>query len=71
MYHNFLIHLSSNGHLGCFHVLPIVNSAEMNTEVHLSLSILILFFLFLKNIYLVALGVSCVIDKILPWHVGS
>ena len=71
MYHNFLIHLSANGHLGCFHVLPIVNSAEMNTEVHLSLSILILFFLFLKNIYLVALGVSCVIDKILPWHVGS
>ena len=33
--------------------------------------ILILFFLFLKNIYLIALGVSCVIDKILPWHVGS
>ena len=21
MYHNFLIHLSANGHLGCFHVL--------------------------------------------------
>ena len=69
--YNFLIHLSADEHLGCFHVLPIVNSAEMNTEVHLSLSILILFFLFLKNIYLVALGVSCVIDKILPWHVGS
>ena len=71
MYHNFLIHSSANGHLGCFHVLPVVNSAEMNVGVHVSLSILILFFLFLKNIYLAALGVSCVIDKILPWHVGS
>ena len=28
MYHDFLIHLSANGHLGCFHVLAIVKSAE-------------------------------------------
>ena len=30
IYHNFLIHSSANGNLGCFHVLAIVNSAGMN-----------------------------------------
>ena len=30
------IHLTVNGHLGCFHVLATVNSAAMDTEVHVS-----------------------------------
>ena len=41
MYHSFLIHSSVDGHLGCFHVLAIINSAVMNIGVHVSLSDLV------------------------------
>ena len=39
MCHIFFIHSSVEGHVGCFHVLAVVNSAAVNIGVHVSFRI--------------------------------
>ena len=41
MHHNFFIHSSEDGYLGCFCVLAVVNSAAVNNGIHVSFSILV------------------------------
>ena len=41
MYHNLFILSSVNGHLGCFHVLAVVNSASVNNGIHMPFSVLV------------------------------
>ena len=52
MYHNFFIHSSVDGHLGCFHVLAIVNSTAVNIGVHVSFSVLV------SSVYMPSSGIA-------------
>ena len=50
IYHIFLIHVSVNGHFGCFHVLAIVNSAAVNIGMHVSShSVVLVFFAYIPR----------------------
>ena len=60
MYHSFLIYSSADGHLGCFHVLAIVNSAAMNIGVHVSLSILV------SSEYMPSTGIAMLYGSFIP-----
>ena len=48
------IHLFVNGHLGCFHVLAIINSATVNIGVHVSFWIGV----FISSIYISRSGIA-------------
>ena len=41
IYHSFFIKSSVDGHLNCFHVLAVGNTAAVNNGTHASLSVLV------------------------------
>ena len=52
IYAMFFIHLSVDEHLGCIHILAGINKAAVNIGVHVSLQIIILFFLDIYSVKL-------------------
>ena len=60
MYHNFFIHSSVDGHLGCFHVLAIVNIAAMNNGINVSFSVLV------SSVYMPRSGIARLYGGFIP-----
>ena len=49
LWHTFFIYLSIDGHLCCFHILAIINSAAVNIRAHVCFQIYA--FIFWGNIF--------------------
>ena len=60
MYHNVFIHSSDDGHLGCFHVLAVVNSAAVKVAVHVYFRIVIF------SVYLSSKGTAGSYGHLIP-----
>ena len=60
MYHSFSTHSSFDGHLGCFYVPAIVNSAAVNNGVHVSSSILV------SSVYMPGSGIAGSYGGLIP-----
>ena len=56
MYHNFFIHSSVDRHLGCFYVLPIVNSAAMNNKMCVCVCVCVSFSILVSSGYMPRVG---------------
>ena len=60
MHHIIFIHSSVDGYLGCFHVLAMVNSAEVNTRERVSFRIVAV------SGYIPSSGIAGLCGRLLP-----